>query len=333
MRAPKFWNTDQGANVSANLLAPFVPVYSASDKICRAFISPKRVEVPIICVGNVTVGGGGKTPTALALARMMKDWGVTVHFLTRGYGGTAHGPLRVDAKQHNARKVGDEPILLARYAPTWLARKRPSGARLAIAAGAEAIIMDDGFQNPSLVKDVSLMVVDAAFGFGNERRLPAGPLREPVTRGLARADAVVLIGTDEGGLAAQLSGSGVPLLRAELTPSLQALKLRDCDVVAFAGIARPAKFFTTLEAIGCNIIRRVAFADHHRFTPNEIMTLVEQAGDQGAIPVTTEKDWVRLPLEARAMVKSVPVTLEWENPDAVERLIRPALGDGTHAGG
>ncbi len=331
MRAPKFWGPKQGASLPASLLAPFSPVYSAGDQICRAFISPKRVSVPMICVGNVTVGGGGKTPTALALAKMMKDWGVAVHFLTRGYGGAARGPLRVDPKQHNAREVGDEPLLLARQAPTWLASNRPAGAHLAIAAGAEVIIMDDGFQNPSLIKDVSLMVVDCGFGFGNERRLPAGPLREPIARGLARADAVVLIGADEAGLTARLSGSKVPLLHAELTPSQQALKLRDRPVVAFAGIARPTKFFATLEAIDCNIIRRAAFADHHRFTPNEVIPLVEHANAQGAITVTTEKDWVRLPPETKAMVEPVPVKLEWQNPDAVERLIRPALAGGTHA--
>ncbi len=333
MRAPRFWDPGRAASLPANLLAPFVPIYSACDQICRAFISPKRAGVPIICVGNVTVGGSGKPPTAIALAKMIRDWGIAVHFLTRGYGGAAHGPLRVAAKLHDARRVGDEPLLLARWAPTWLADNRPAGARLAVAAGAEAIIMDDGFQNPSLIKDISLMVVDAGFGFGNERRLPAGPLREPVARGLARADAVVLIGADETGLAARLGSSEVPLLHAELTPSLQTLKLRDRAVVAFAGIARPAKFFATLETIGCNIVRRVAFADHHRFTPSEIMTLLEHADTQDAIPVTTEKDWVRLPPEAKLIVKPVPVTLKWQDPDAVERIIRPPLTSGALADG
>jgi len=333
MRAPKFWRPGHGASLPASLLAPFTPAYSACTRIHRGFISPKRANVPVICVGNLTVGGGGKTPTALALAKLIRDWGVAVHFLTRGYGGAAHGPLRVDAKQHNARKVGDEPLLLARRAPTWLARNRPAGARMAIAHGAEAIIMDDGFQNPSLIKDASLMVVDAGFGFGNERLMPSGPLREPIARGLARADAVVLIGTDETGLAARLSGSGVPLLLAQLTPSLQALNLRERTVFAFAGIARPGKFFTTLEAVGCNIVHRVSFPDHHRFTPSEIMALVEHAGAEGAVPVTTEKDWVRLPQEAKAMVEPVPVTLEWQDPKAVERIIRPALASGAQTDG
>ncbi len=325
MRAPDFWGPGRGASLPASLLAPIASLYSAGAQIRRAFTPSQRAGVPVICVGNVVSGGGGKTPTALALAKLMKERGVAVHFLTRGYGGTARGPLRVDAERHDARKVGDEPLLLARRAPTWLARNRPAGARAAVAAGAEAIVMDDGFQNPSLAKDVSLMVVDAGFGFGNERLLPAGPLREPIARGLARADAVVLIGADEAGLAARLGGGGVPLLRAELTPSLRALKLRERAVVAFAGIARPGKFFATLEAIGCNIIRRVDFADHHRYSPNEIMTLVEHAGAQGAVPVTTEKDWVRLPQEAKPMVEPVPVTLEWQDPDAVEAVIGPAL--------
>jgi tetraacyldisaccharide 4'-kinase len=221
--------------------------------------------------------------------------------------------------------VGDEPLLLARRAPTWLARHRPAGARAAIADGAEAIIMDDGLQNPSLVKDVALIVVDGGFGFGNGRLIPAGPLRETISRGLARADAIVLVGPDEAGVVARLGASALPILRAELTPALKALKLRERAVVAFAGIARPTKFFSTLEAIGCKIIRRIAFADHHRFTPDEIMTLIEYAGAEGAIAVTTEKDWVRLPEEAKPMVQSVAVTLEWQDPEAVQKILKPAL--------
>jgi tetraacyldisaccharide 4'-kinase len=327
MRTPRFWSAGRGDAV-APLLTPLAALYSAGTQVSRAFVMPVRVDVPVICVGNVVAGGAGKTPTALALAKLMKEWGVTAHFLTRGYGGTARGPLRVDPKRHSARQVGDEPLLLARRAPTWLAHSRPAGARTAIADGADAIIMDDGFQNPSLVKDISLMVVDGGFGFGNGRLLPAGPLREPIARGLARADAIVLIGADEAGIAARLGGGGVPLLRAELTPTLRALKLRERAVVAFAGIGRPAKFFQTLEAIGCNIVRRVAFADHRRF-----MTLVEYAGAEGAIPVTTEKDWVRLPEEAKPMIEPVPVTLEWQDPNAVERIIRPALAGAARTDG
>ena len=333
MRTPEFWNPGRSGGVHASLLTPLAWGYSVAGQVRRAFVSPQRVEVPVICVGNVIAGGAGKTPTALALAKLMQEWDIAPHFLTRGYGGTAHGPMRVDPKRHNSRTVGDEPLLLARQAPTWLSRNRPAGARAAIADGAEAIVMDDGLQNPSLIKDVSLVVVDGGFGFGNERLIPAGPLRESLSQGLARADAIVLVGPDEVGVVARLGNYRAPILRAELTPALQALKLRERAVVAFAGIARPAKFFRTLEAIGCKIIRRIHFADHRRYTPDEIMTLVEYAGAQGAIAVTTEKDWVRLPEEAKPMVQSVAVTLEWQDPEAVRELLIPTLNGAASSDG
>ena len=333
MRTPEFWGPGARGGVPASLLAPLAWGYDMAGQVSRAFVTSQRVGVPVICVGNVVAGGAGKTPTALALAKLMQDWGVAPHFLTRGYGGTARGPLRIDPKRHNARTVGDEPLLLARKAPTWLSRNRPAGARAAIADGAEAIIMDDGLQNPSLVKDVSLIVVDGGFGFGNGRLIPAGPLREPVSRGLARADAIVLVDADEAGVCATLEATSMPVLRAELTPALRALKLRERAVVAFAGIGRPVKFFRTLETIGCKIVRRIAFADHRRYTPDEIMTLVEYAGAHGAIAVTTEKDWVRLPEEAKPMVQSVAITLEWQDPEAVHSIVYPALASAAASDG
>ena len=325
MRTPEFWNPGSNGSAQANLLTPLAWGYAMIRQVRRAFVTPQQVEVPVICVGNIIAGGAGKTPTSLALAKLMHEWGMAPHFLTRGYGGTARGPMRVDPARHKARIVGDEPLLLARQAPTWLSRNRPAGARAAIADGADAIVMDDGLQNLSLIKDVSLIVVDGSFGFGNERLIPAGSLRESLSEGLSRADAIVLVGPDEVGVIARLGNNRAPILRAELTPALQALKLRERAVVAFAGSARPAKFFRTLEAIGCRIVRRIHFADHRHYTPNEIMTLVEYAGAQGAIAVTTEKDWVRLPEEAKPMVQSVAVTLEWQDQEAVRELLIPTL--------
>jgi tetraacyldisaccharide 4'-kinase len=324
MRTPKFWSPGKGG-AAANLLEPIAWAYSLAGQISRASVTPKRVPVPVVCIGNLVAGGAGKTPTALALAKLLKEWGVTPHFLTRGYGGRESGPLRVDPKRHNARQVGDEPLLLARRATTWLARNRPAGAKAAIADGADIIVMDDGLQNPSLVKDVSLIVIDGGFGFGNGRLLPAGPLREPIARGLARADAVVLVGPDEVGVRDVLAPYTVPLLQAEIAPALEAHKLRARAVVAFAGIGRPAKFFRTLEAIGCEVIGRISFADHHRYSVDEIMNLVENAGARGAIPVTTEKDWVRLPEEAKPMVQPIAINLEWQDPGDVRDVMAPAL--------
>lgn len=324
MRTPKFWSPGQGG-VAANLLAPVTWSYSVLSQMQRASVTPQQASVPVICVGNLIAGGAGKTPTAMAVAKLIREGGHMAHFLTRGYGGSERGPLRVDPKQHSARKVGDEPILLARRGPTWLSRDRSAGAKAAIADGAEIIIMDDGLQNRSLIKDISLIVVDGGFGFGNGRQIPAGPLREPIARGLAQADAVVLVGQDEVDICDILAPYSLPLLRAEITPSLQAHKLRERAVVAFAGIGRPEKFFRTLETIGCEVIGRVPFPDHHRYSPDEIMDLIENAGAQGAIAVTTEKDWVRLPEEAKPMVQPVVVRLEWQDPDAVNKVLEPAL--------
>ncbi len=326
MRTPKFWSPGKGG-AQANLLEPVAWGYSMLGQMQRATITPRWVSVPVICVGNLIAGGAGKTPTALALAKLLSEWGAAPHFLTRGYGGSESGPLRIDGKQHNARMVGDEPLLLARRAPTWLAHNRPAGAKAAIADGANVIVMDDGLQNPSLVKDISLIVIDGGFGFGNGRIIPAGPLREPIARGLARAEAVVLVGPDEVGVVDQLKRYDVALLRTEIAPALKAHKLRGRAVVAFAGIGRPAKFFRTLEAVGCEVIGRVAFPDHHRYSPDEIMNLVENAGAKGAIAVTTEKDWVRLPQEAKPMVQPVAVSLVWQDPEAVREIMAPALAN------
>ena len=264
---------------------------------------------------------------------MVHAQGRLPHLLTRGYGGRASGPLRVDPARHTVREVGDEALLLAERAITWVARDRPAGAGAAVAAGAEAIIMDDGFQNPSLAKDLSLVVVDADYLFGNGRLLPAGPLREPVARGLSRADGVVLV---EGGTAPMQSErpyrvllpSGLPVLKARLLPTPQAARFAAVPVVAFAGIARPEKFFETLQGLGAEIRMAVPFADHHPYAEDEIMRLVEQAHGLGARLVTTAKDLVRLPVDVRAMVEVVEVILEFEAPEAVDALIERTLDDG-----
>ncbi len=320
MQAPEFWR--RGGLVPA-LLTPLAWGYDAAGRASRALASAQRAPVPVVCVGNLVVGGAGKTPVALALGARLAALGHDVHFLSRGYGGRARGPLRVEPARHDAREVGDEPLLLAAERPTWVARDRVAGARAAAAAGAEVVVMDDGFQNGHIAKDLSLVVVDGVYGFGNGLPMPAGPLREDVRRGLARADAVVLLGADEAGVAARIEATGLALLRATVAPTLDAMTLADRPVVAFAGIARPEKFFATLDALGCRPLATHAFADHHRYAADEIMTLVEQAAAHGATLVTTEKDYVRLPEEARPMVEVLRVRLEWAAPAALDRLLAP----------
>ncbi len=321
MRAPDFWRTD---GVRARIAAPLGMAYGAAARLRFARGVPFRAEVPVICVGNLVMGGAGKTPVAAALGAELGGRGVAAHFLSRGHGGSNHGPVRVERRIHGASEVGDEPLMLSEVAPTWVARDRRAGAKAAIAAGAEAIVMDDGFQNPSLVKDLAFVVVDGGYGLGNGRVFPAGPLREPWQSGLARADAAILIGDDGVGIEAELRARA-RVFRARLVPAPGAERIAGRDVVAFAGIGRPEKFFATLGEMGCRLCATRSFADHHRYREHEIMELVDAAADHGAIPVTTAKDAARLAPEMRSLVEVLDVALDWEDDDAPARLMAPIL--------
>ena len=304
MRAPGFWQRPPG--LASALLAPLGALYAAAT--ARRVARPgARVGVPVICVGNLVAGGAGKTPTVIACAQRLVARGVEVHVVTRGHGGRARGPLRVDANVHDAAEVGDEPLLLAAFAPTWVARDRAAGARAAVAAGAGAILLDDGFQNPALAKDLSIVVVDAAAGFGNRRTIPAGPLREPVSAGLARADLTLTIGTGDVALP-----HPPPRLRGRLAPLATGMDWAGLPVFAFAGIGRPEKFFETLRELGADLRGTAALADHQPLTPALLHRLGERAAKLGAQPVTTEKDAVRLPRAMRGRVLVLPVRLELE---------------------
>lgn len=320
MKAPRFWF--QKGSLAATALLPASTVYDLAGRISRAAKSSQSVDAKIICIGNLVAGGAGKTPVALAVAELLAA--PDIAFLTRGYGGRNPGPLRVDPKTQTARDVGDEALLLARAAPTWVARNRPDGGRVAAANGAKVIIMDDGFQNPSLAKDVAFLVVDGAIGFGNGRVMPAGPLRETIGCGLSRADAVVLIGDDKSGTAVQIDDR-VPIFTARLVPTSDSNTLAGRRVLAFAGIGRPQKFFDTLTEIGCEIVGQHAFADHQPYRPEQIMAICEEAAALEAIPVTTDKDMVRLPADAQKMVQTVSVTLEWDDAAAVTTFLKDRL--------
>lgn len=336
MRAPDFWQAGQSSVLPA-LLSPLSALYGTGSRLRRALVTPAHAGVPVVCIGNLVAGGAGKTPTALAVAAHLAAGGPSVHFLIRGYGGRLPGPLRVDPRSHGVADVGDEALLLAAAGPTWVARDRVAGARAAVAAGADIIVMDDGFQNPSLHQDAALLVIDAGYGIGNGRILPAGPLREPPTDAVERASAIVHIADPGAGAPASAPGLGlglgpslddVPVLHAHLAPTPASQDLAGGTVVAFAGIGRPEKFFATLEAIGCTVAAALPFPDHHAFSSDEIMRLVEEAAALDARLVTTAKDAVRLPPEARRMVEVLHVTLEFADPAALGRVLAPLLGSG-----
>jgi tetraacyldisaccharide 4'-kinase len=317
---PEFW--DRGGPLPA-LLAPLGWAYGAAGRLRRALARPWRAPVPVLCVGNLVAGGAGKTPVAIDLAWRLRARGEQPHLLSRGYGGALAGPLAVDPARHGFREVGDEAILLARAAPAWVARDRAAGARAAVAAGATVIVLDDGFQNPSLVQDLKLLVVDAAYGFGNGYLLPAGPLREPAAPGLARADAIVVMGHGESNIM-RLTG-GPPALRAHLVLRSGAAPLRGARVVAFAGIGRPRKFFEFLERLGAELAGRHAFADHQPYDLAALRPVLAEAERAGALLVTTEKDWIRVPADLRDRITPVPVEVSWNSPSIVEALLDKLL--------
>ncbi len=312
MHPPHFWR--YGGTPPA-LLAPLAAAYAAAT--ARRVARPGwRAPARVLCCGNASVGGAGKTTLALDLGLRLVARGAPVAFLTRGHGGRVRGVLRVDPARHDAALAGDEALLLAAVAPTYIAADRAAGARAAVAEGARLLVMDDGLQNPTLIKDVSFLVIDGAAGFGNGRVVPAGPLREPVAAAAARCQAALLIGADATGAGAALP-HGLPVLRAELAAEGIA-GLVGRRVLAFAGIGRPEKFFAMLERDGVIVAGRRAFPDHHRYAPATLGALLEEAARLGAVPVTTPKDAARLPPGAVAVVG---VRLVWQDAAALEHLL------------
>jgi tetraacyldisaccharide 4'-kinase len=319
MRPPAFWHERPG--FLARMLSPLGALYAAGTAR-RLQQSGYRASVPVICIGNLHAGGTGKTPMAIALLMRLIARGVNCHVVSRGYGGSVTGPEQVDPNWHSAAQTGDEPLLLAAFASTWIAKDRAAGVRAAEAAGAKVILLDDGFQNPTVDKDLSLIVVDAERGFGNGHCLPAGPLREPVSVGLRRADMVVSIGSDAAQQGFDLQWADqidLPRLRGRIEPLRMGMDWKGQRVLAFAGIGYPEKFFATLRAEGAQIVKSVALDDHQPLSETLLRRLEGEAAKLGAQLVTTEKDQVRLPPAYRQNVLAMVVRLEiadWAPMDA-----------------
>ena len=323
MREPAFWW--RSPSWMSRLLAPAGLLYGAVSGR-RMLGAGKRAAVPVICVGNYSLGGAGKTPTVIALVKLLQLAGETPVVLSRGYGGRLPGPVRVDPARHAAFDVGDEPLLLARSVPVIVSGDRVQGADAAREAGASVIVMDDGFQNPSLGKDVSLIVVDSNRGIGNGQVFPSGPLRAPLAAQIDRTDVLVVSGAGSGAddVAARVKGKGGLVLKARIVPDPQAVAgLRGKRVMAFAGIGDPQRFFATLRASGIDVAATRTFADHHRYSTAEVTQMIDDARADALTPVTTEKDFVRLQgfVMDAAMIRPFPITLVFDDEAGLGDLI------------
>lgn len=324
MKAPAFW--DQPVGPAALALWPFGLAIGCVDALKQVLSRPARVPVPVLCVGNPTVGGAGKTPTVIALIARLKARGERPFVLTRGHGGIVQGPHRVRLEQDSAYDVGDEPVLIAAHAPVIVDRDRARGARLAVAEGASILIMDDGMQNYGLAKDATIAVIDGGSGFGNGFVTPAGPLRGFLSMARTHVALTVLIGEGMRGNAAA-SLLKAPVVRARLAPAAGAQAFSGQRVFAYCGIGRPEKFRRTLEEIGAEIVGFRAFPDHHVFTPRDIERLLKEALESQAQIVTTEKDRVRLLAspQGRAVLAGlsnvISVVTEFDDVEPIDALL------------
>jgi tetraacyldisaccharide 4'-kinase len=329
VREPAFWY--RPSSLLSSLLTPFGAIYGA--------VAAQRLQnegfdagIPVLCVGNYHLGGAGKTPTVLALAKLLRDLDETPVVLSRGYGGKWRGPVKVDPGRHRAADVGDEPLMLALTVPVVVARDRIEGIALARSQGASVILMDDGFQNPAIAKDTSLIVIDATRGLGNGRVFPAGPLRAPLPPQLSRTDALIVIGDGNaaGTVAAAIAAQGKPVMSAQLKAEAASLALLDGQrVLAFAGIGDPARFFRTLRSCGIDVVVERVFADHHPFSDTEIDALIADARRDGLMLVTTEKDLARLrgggERDKGRDIAAFAVTLEFDDTEKLRKFVAARL--------
>lgn len=327
IKTPAFWY-DPKPGLPARLLKPVAAVYgwARDHHYKRSGLSPLQSSAKVICIGNVTTGGAGKTPVAAAIYEILEDMDFLPALVSRGYGGTLAGPVMVDSDYHTAAEVGDEPLMLSQQGlKVWVSKNRRHAVTI-VEEMSGVMLLDDGYQNPSVNKDMHILVIDGETGFGNGCLLPAGPLRETPAAALNRADMVIIIGRDRTGVGQYISGLGLkcPVLGAALIPDPKLItRLKDRNCRAFAGIGRPEKFFTMLRDHGVKVTKTQAFADHHPYRKADLDALLENRGDHKIL--TTAKDYVRLPSAIRNTIVPVPVTLKFESPALLKSLLSRKL--------
>jgi tetraacyldisaccharide 4'-kinase len=320
---PEFWKKH---GILSLVLTPLSLIYSIAG-LLRPLINAKyQANIPVICIGNVTVGGAGKTPIVLAITELLRKNGMNVAIASRGYKGDIKKPTLVDKNKHTVNSVGDEPLILARIAPTYISKKRHLAISMAKESGADIVIMDDGMQNPTVKKDLTILVIDGKYGIGNGLVMPAGPLREALLFGLRKSDIVILLGKDEMGILNHPAIKSMqrenvkPIIRARLDPCGN-IPDKTQPYIAFAGIGNPDKFFSTLVENGYNLVGEIAFPDHYNYNDDDINNLIKKAEKIGAVLITTQKDEVRLPLFARKKISVLCVEITWENEAQIKNIL------------
>jgi tetraacyldisaccharide 4'-kinase len=315
-KPPSFW--DKSGHPLAIAFEPFSWLYRLGMAVHQRAKTPCRSCIPVISVGNIVLGGAGKTPVTLALAKILQAKGYTPHVISRGYGGSVNKPVQIDPFLHNYQEVGDEPLLLAKVAPTWVSKNRRAAADLAIQAGADILLLDDAHQNQDLIKDICFLVVSASQGFGNGRVFPSGPLRQSLPSGLKKATAIIFIGEEEDALPQQLIDISYPLIRAKIVP----VNPDPCPVIGFAGLGYPEKFHQTLINSGYEVLGFIPFADHCPYTLEDLQQLKKKAQEMQALLITTEKDYARIPETGREGILSLPVRLAFQEDDKLEKVLQ-----------
>lgn len=317
--APRFWF--EKPTWPSAMLSPFAFIYHGCGKLLRSWVKPTKVSAPVICVGNIVLGGSGKTPVVRLLAQHLQAKGFLPHIVSRGYGGYLKGPVRVDPLIHTLGEVGDEPLLLSATAPVWVAKDKVAGTQAAIAAGATHILLDDGLQNPSLVKDISVLVVDATRGFGNGCVLPAGPLREPVADTLLKTDIILWIGQGHEPLKTELR-TKKDLITAHAQTICNDINLQGHRLFAFCGLGNAQKFYDGLARQGGHVVSTRTFPDHYTWSGYELRQMIEEASKHAARPITTAKDAIRIPQSLQDEILICDVKLSIDDMASLETHLR-----------